>query len=98
MCSTKAAHMAKTKNSENRTASNKVNLTINIDRDLLRKIRVIAAEEGTSISALVADIITEKSTKSGRYEEAKRRALALMEKGIPSEGPMLTRGQMHERR
>ena len=90
--------MAKTKNSENRTASNKVNLTIKIDRDLLRKIRVIAAEEGTSISALVADIIKEKSTKSGRYEEAKRRALALMEKGIPFEGPMLTREQMHERR
>ncbi len=31
----------------------KVNLTVKIDKDLLRKIRVVAAEEGTSISALV---------------------------------------------
>lgn len=91
--------MTKTKGSENRTESNKVNLTIKIDKDLLRKIRVIAAEEGTSISALVAGIIKEKSTKSARYEEAKRRAIALMNNGIALnwEKP-LSRDEMHERR
>jgi predicted transcriptional regulator len=107
MCSTtlcanlfrfEAFAMTKTKKLEKQPASTKVNLTIKIDKALLRKIRIIAAEQGTSISALVADAINEKSTQSGRYEEAMKRALTLMEEGIPFEGPMLTREQMHERR
>jgi hypothetical protein len=89
---------AKAKELEKQRVSTKVNLTIKIDKALLRKIRILAAEKDTSISALVADVIEEKSTQSGRYEEARKRALALMEKGIPFEGPMLTREQMHERR
>jgi predicted transcriptional regulator len=89
--------MAKTKSPEN-TASTKINVTIKLDKDLLRKTRILAAEKDTSISAVVADALKQQSTQSGRYEEAKRRAMALMEEGIPFEGPMLTREQMHERR
>jgi predicted transcriptional regulator len=89
--------MAKTKEVSKQPATTKVNVTVKIDKDLLRKVRIIAAEEGTSISAIVAAAIEEKSTRSGRYEQAKKRALALMERGIPFEGPMLTREQMHER-
>jgi hypothetical protein len=90
--------MAKSKALTSQPSSTKVNVTVKIEKDLLRKIRIIAAEEGTSISAIVTDAIEEKSTRSGRYEQARTRALALMEEGIPFEGPMLTREQMHERR
>ena len=90
--------MTKTKEPEKQAASNKVNLTLKIGRDVLRKLRILAAEKDTSISSLVSDIINEKSTQSGRYEEAMRHSLTLMEVGIPFEGPMLTREQMHERR
>lgn len=90
--------MAKTKEPKKHAPSTKVNVTIKLDKDLLRKIRILAAERDTSISALVADAIEKQSTQSGHYEAAMQRALALMEKGIPFEGPMLTREQMHERR
>jgi predicted transcriptional regulator len=92
------AVVTKAKELEKKSPTTKVNLTIKIDKDLLRKIRIIAAEKDTSISALVAEAIEQTSTQSGCYEAAKRSALALMEKGIPFEGPMLTREQMHERR
>jgi predicted transcriptional regulator len=74
--------MAKTKETEKHPASTKVNVTIKIDKDLLRKIRIIAAEKDTSISALVAEVFEQTSTQSGRYEEAMRRAIARMNEGI----------------
>jgi len=91
--------MPKSKELESRTPPTKVNLTIKIDKDLLRKIRVIAAEEGTSISALVAKAIEQKSTQSGRYEAARRRALALMNEKSDSVWERgYTRDELHERR
>jgi metal-responsive CopG/Arc/MetJ family transcriptional regulator len=91
--------MTKTEESNKEPKSTKVNVTVKIEKDLLRKIRIIAAEEGTSISAIVADAIERKSTENGHYEEAKRRAIALMNSGIELnwEKP-LSRDEMHERR
>jgi predicted transcriptional regulator len=90
--------MAKTRQLEKQPASTKVNLTIKIEKDLLRKIRIIAAEKDTSISAIVADAIEQQSTQSGRYEEARRRAIARMNSGVKLnwEKP-LSRDEMHER-
>ena len=91
--------MAKTKETEKLPASTKVNLTIKIDKDLLRKIRIIAAEKDTSISALVAEAFEQTSTQSGRYEEAMKRAIARLNEGIELnwEKPH-SRDEMHERR
>jgi hypothetical protein len=90
--------MAKAKALDKRSSKNKVNVTVKIDKDLLRKIRIIAAEEGTSISGLVTEIFEERSTKSERYEQARKRALALMNSGVPLnwEKP-LSRDEVHER-
>jgi predicted transcriptional regulator len=91
--------MAKTKELEKQAVSTKVNLTIKIDKDLLRKIRILAAEKDTSISALVADAIEEKSTQSGRYEEAMKRAIALMNEPTDSVWERgYSRDELHERR
>jgi predicted transcriptional regulator len=91
--------MAKTKELQ-KQASTKVNLTIKIDKALLRKMRIIAAEKGTSISALVVDAINEQSTRSGSYEESMKRAIALMNEGLG--GSVWERGysrdELHERR
>jgi predicted DNA-binding ribbon-helix-helix protein len=90
--------MAKAKALDKRSSKNKVNVTVKIDKDLLRKIRIIAAEEGTSISGLVTEIFEERSTKSERYEQARKCALALMNSGVPLnwEKP-LSRDEVHER-
>jgi ribosomal protein S3 len=87
-----ASHTAET------DSSTKVNLTVKVDKQVAKQIRILAAQQGTSISKLVAELIRERAEKRDDYEKAKKRALAQMEKGIPFEGPMLTREQMHERR
>lgn len=93
------AVVAKAKELEKKPPTTKVNLTIKIDKDLLRKIRIIAAEKDTSISALVAEAIEQTSTHSGRYEEARKRAIALMNKGLGDSvwERGYTRDELHER-
>jgi hypothetical protein len=91
--------MAKTKQFDKELAEGKVNLTIKIDKDLIRKIRVVAAEEGVSISGIFSEFIQEKYGKTKSYEAAMKRAIALMNSGIELnwEKP-LSRDEMHERR
>jgi hypothetical protein len=67
--------MAKTKESNKRSASPKINLTIKIDKDTRRKIRILAAEKNMSISGLISEILSEISDradvrKSQRSESA----------------------------
>jgi predicted transcriptional regulator len=91
-------NVAKARELEKRPSSAKVNLTIKIDRDLLRKIRVLAAEKDTSISALVAEAIEQQSTESNRYEAARKRALVLMNAQSDSVWERdYTRDKLHER-
>ena len=97
---TKANESEKSTSMERKTAPVKVNLTIKIDKDLLRKIRILAAEQDTSISALVAEAIEHTSTQSGRYEESMKRAIALMNEGLGDSvwERGYTRDELHERR
>jgi hypothetical protein len=59
----------------------KANITLKLDRDLLREIRILAAEEDTSISALLAVHLLEIVKKRSGYDEARKRAIARMRKG-----------------
>jgi uncharacterized protein DUF6364 len=56
----------------------KTNITLKLDASLVRQIRILAAEEGTSVSALLAtsleQIVRERESKS--YDRSRRRALA----------------------
>jgi len=76
----------------------KTNVTLKLDASLLREIRVLAAEQGTSISALLAARLHEIVSERKSYNQARRRALARLEQGWdlgwtrPS-----TRDQLHER-
>ena len=76
----------------------KSNVTLKLDTDLLREARIMAAEQGSSISALLAAQL-EKVVKERRdYEKAKRRALALMRKGFNwGYKPPASRDELHER-
>jgi predicted transcriptional regulator len=75
----------------------KTNLTIKLDKGLLRKVRILAAEKGTSISALVAAKLEEAVRERVAYDEAKSRALAVLAKGLDLGGRRLSREEMHER-
>lgn len=77
--------------------SPKINITIRLDKALVRKIRVLAAERGTSWSALIAAKFEEDLAQRGRHEEAKKKAVAFMEEGWVLSGLPLPREDLHKR-
>jgi predicted transcriptional regulator len=77
--------------------SAKVNLTLKLNKELVRKVRVLAAEKGTSVSALLAEKLEEEVSRRAEYEESRKRWLLLVAKGMNLGGRPLTREQMHER-
>ena len=60
----------------------KQNLTIQLDRATIRKIKVLAAEEETSIGGLVVKQLEEVVGRKEAYRQAKQQALALMDAGF----------------
>jgi len=76
----------------------KQNLTISLDRELIRRARIIAASRGTSVSKLVALELSRTVEEAEAYERAKRQALAVLDKGFHMGGqPLVSREELHER-
>jgi hypothetical protein len=76
----------------------KTNITLKLDAALLREIRVLAAEEGTSISAMLAARLEEIVRRRKSYDEARKRALARLEHGLDIQWtPPRSRDELHER-
>lgn len=76
----------------------KANITLKLDADLLREIRVLAAEEGTSISALLARRLEQLVRDRKTYDRARNRALARLREGLDLQWtPPRSRDELHER-
>ena len=76
----------------------KQNLTISLSRETIRKAKIVAARQSTSISGLVADQIETIVGEAEAYERAERHALALLEKGFRLGGRIkVTRDELHAR-
>ena len=76
----------------------KANVTLTIDADLLREARILAAEEGTSVSGLLRDRLEELVRRHKAYDAARRRALARLRKGYDLQWtPPRSRDELHER-
>jgi hypothetical protein len=76
----------------------KTNITLKLDAALLREIRVLAAEEGTSISALLAARLEEIVRERKTYDRARKRALARLREGMDLRWtPPRSRDELHER-
>jgi hypothetical protein len=76
----------------------KTNITLKLDAALLREIRVLAAEEGTSISALRAARLEQIVRERKTYERARKRALARLREGLDLQWtPPRSRDELHER-
>lgn len=74
------------------------NLTVQLDTRTIRKARVLAAERGTSVSKLVAEQIERMVLEDQEYEEARRRALALLDTGFHlGGGPLPRRDELYDR-
>jgi hypothetical protein len=80
------------------TDTTKQNITVRLDRRTLRRAKILAAKRNTSISALLARQIEVLVGEDQAYEQARQRALALLEQGFHLGGKIkATRDEWHER-
>lgn len=76
----------------------KANITLKLDADLLREARILAAEEDTSISALLAARLEQIVRERKTYNRARKRALARLREGLDLQWtPPHSRDELHER-
>jgi hypothetical protein len=76
----------------------KTNITLKIDSDLLREAKIFAAEEGSSISALLAARLEETVRERRKFNQARRRALARLKSSFDLRWtPPRSRDELHER-
>ncbi len=77
------------------------NITVRVDAGLAKQAKIIAAQNGTSLSAMVADWLSSLPGRTSEYEKARKRDEKLMEKGLNLGvygKPTWTREELHERR
>jgi hypothetical protein len=76
----------------------KSNITLRIDREVLREIRILAAEQDTSISALVTAKLSEAIKARKGRDVATMKSLARMRRGYNlGFTPPASRDELHER-
>ncbi len=80
------------------TNTGKQNVTISISRETVRRARILAARQSTSISRLLADQIEKLVGDEEIWERSERAAMALMEQGFHLGGRItVSRDEWHER-
>lgn len=74
------------------------NLTIAVEDEVLKKARLKALEQGTSVNALLRDYLTHFAATRSAHEQAARDFLALAAKSKARRGSRRwTRDELHER-
>lgn len=80
-------------------SSPKQNITVAIDKRLLKAARVLAARRSSSISALLADGLRQMTDNADTYRSAKSSALALLRQGLRLGGKgVIDREALHDRK
>jgi hypothetical protein len=75
----------------------KQNITLSLDKSLIQKARVIAAQRNTSISKLLAEELERTVSQTEHYDAAKRQAMADLAKGLRLGGNPAARDELHAR-
>jgi hypothetical protein len=73
----------------------KRNLTVQLDEEVIRQAKLLAARRGTSISGLVARELEQLVAQDARYAEAWRRAIEIMEASVPRGGRTWRREELY---
>jgi len=77
------------------------NVTLSLPKSLLKQAKILAAQEDKSLSELIRETLSKKVQEESGYEDAKKRQIALMEKGfnLGTKGKMkFSRDELYERR
>jgi hypothetical protein len=73
-------------------------VTLKLDADLLRDARVLAAEEGRSVSALLSDRLEAMVRERKAFDKARRRAVRRLREGLELQWTApRSRNELHER-
>lgn len=76
----------------------KQNITLSLDKALIRKGKIIAAQKEISISKMLSEELKRLIQHAEQYEMAKRRALANLKTGFRFGGKITaSRDELHER-
>ncbi len=75
----------------------RTNLTLQMDAEVIRRARIVAAKRGTSVSALAAARLRELVDEDERVELARERAEAILRKATPRGSRSWTRDELHDR-
>lgn len=76
------------------------NVTLSLPRDLLKRVKRVAADRDTSVSALMTEALARLADEDRRYTVARKRALAAMKsaRSLGTRGRRTwTRDELHER-
>jgi hypothetical protein len=75
----------------------RTNLTLQLESDVIRRARIVAAKRGTSVSALAASQLMALVAEDERYEQARQRAEAILRRAADRGGRTWTRDELHDR-
>jgi post-segregation antitoxin (ccd killing protein) len=76
----------------------KQNITLSLDKELIQKAKILAANLQTSVSGFLSAELRKAIKETSEYESAKRRALSDFDKGFHLGGGIcVSRENLHER-
>jgi len=76
----------------------KQNITVSVEKELIKKGKILAARRDSSISGMLGDMLKSMVNHDDRYEAAKRHALQVLEEGLHLGGRITwTREDLYER-
>jgi predicted transcriptional regulator len=76
----------------------KQNITLSLDKDLIKKAKILAAQRQTSISRMLSEELEKIIVCSMEYDRAKRWALDHLDKGFHFDSKItVSREELHER-
>ena len=76
----------------------KQNITLSIDKELIKNARVLAAQRQTSVSRMLSEELQKLIEDSNKYELAKKQALNYISRGFHLGGKItVSREELHER-
>ena len=78
----------------------KRNVTLTLSEEALRRARHLAVEKGVSLSKLLSESLEDVVLRNDRYDEARRKALAHMKRGVKlgvQRRISWSRDELHER-
>lgn len=74
------------------------NVTITLEEDAARWVRVEAAKQETSVSRLVGEMVRERMRSEDAYDEARRQFIAIQPQALRADGTRLpSRENLHDR-